>query len=171
MTIPIVLRELGYVLQRKNSITDGRASVAIEEIQRRIKLLEGVHKQAPNPDQTRLPLGAAGAPVIGKAMTGHPETSQASRKVYRLTEKRRQVLSALASMRGGTDMEVRRWLIRRGYHISECGPRVRRVECCEVGWVWDSGSRKQTDSGGTAIVWELTQAGHNELNGLGGATL
>ena len=68
---------------------------------------------------------------------------------------RRNVLNAIvqADPYGMTDEEIQDRL-----HMNPSTQRPRRVELVEQGWVEDSGRRRTTQSGRSAVVWVLTPA-------------
>lgn len=76
--------------------------------------------------------------------------------------KRRIVLDAIAEAgdHGLTDVEVAE---RTKMHFQTSQPR--RHELMRGGWVEDSGQRRETGKGGTAIVWVLTDQGRAEYAG------
>lgn len=69
---------------------------------------------------------------------------------------RKKVLDHLgrAGEAGDTDERIQD-ILRMGSH-SEC---PRRLELVAGGWVEDSGKRRRTRTGASAIVWRLTEAG------------
>ena len=106
-------------------------------------------------------------PTIGKYRSDHPSTSvEAAHRLFMPSEKRRQVLRAIAGRgKGLTDEEIRAELIDSGVYVSECGPRVRRIECAQMGWVFDTGQTKNNASGRSAIIWDITRAGLEIIGG------
>lgn len=76
---------------------------------------------------------------------------------------RRRVLDHIAGTRehGATDEETSLALRMRLYTAAP-----RRLELVRDGWVEDSGRRRATDTGASAVVWILTDEGrrqHGEL--------
>lgn len=86
--------------------------------------------------------GEAAATQLPAAVEAYPHTGTW----------RRRVLDAIGrSPTGATDDEVQRWL-----DLNPSTERPRRVELVEMGWIEDSGERRQTRSGRSAVVWTLT---------------
>ena len=89
----------------------------------------------------------------GLVRRDHPDTSREAAastvtgklrvKVYEFIVRRGQ--------RGATDEEIIEAGIKRGYLAN--GIRPRRVELVRYGWIIDSGERRPTRSGRSAIVW------------------
>jgi predicted ArsR family transcriptional regulator len=80
----------------------------------------------------------------------------AARTVTSLTGTwRRRVFGAIRAVEGGlTDEEIQTAL-----GLNPSTERPRRVELVERGMVEDSGARRMTRSGRSAVVWALTEAG------------
>src|SRR5262245_31844963 len=71
---------------------------------------------------------------------------------------RRRVLVAIAETGGATDEEIQHHL-----RLNPSTERPRRVELVERGWIEDSGIRRRTSSGRSAVVWALTSAARNQF--------
>lgn len=101
------------------------------------------------------------APVRANA----PATSHAAAKSVVTGQQRLQVLTLLrdAHPDGLTDEEMRSEGASRGMFMSPSGSRTRRSELVDMGFAQDSGSRRKSPFGRSAVVWEITQAGIDEL--------
>ena len=66
---------------------------------------------------------------------------------------RRAVLLFITDLGGATDEEI-----QLGLGMNPSTQRPRRVELVEGGWIEDSGERRKTRSGRSAVVWTLKQS-------------
>ena len=113
-------------------------------------MVEQEHERLMTPDDNR----------IGKAQQrGQSITSKdaALAAMPRTGTQRHRVLIALCR-RSSLDEELQDSL-----GMNPSTERPRRVELVEGGWVQDSGLRRQTRSGQSAVVWELTPRGRAQL--------
>lgn len=75
---------------------------------------------------------------------------------------RLRVLEAIVESRAGlTDEELQTML-----RLNPSTERPRRVELVEGGWIEDSGTRRPTRSGRSAVVWALTERGREKSGGV-----
>lgn len=86
-------------------------------------------------------------------MSRRPETSDEAwaRVVPRLSELRQRVLAAFREHGSLSD--------ETGVRVTGMEPstyRTRRSELVEMGWLRDSGSRRELRTGGRGVVWTLT---------------
>ena len=75
----------------------------------------------------------------------------------------RLVLQLLADHGPLTDWALSQQAARRGITIVPTSIGKRRQELLTVGYVANSGRRAATGTGATAICWQITQAGREEL--------
>jgi hypothetical protein len=88
---------------------------------------------------------------------GDTETAAASGSSLTKAHGRRKALEALkrAGRDGLTDEEL---AVEANLPFNSSGPR--RLNLCKTGLAQDSGQRRPTRTGKMAIVWSLTEAGH-----------
>lgn len=92
-------------------------------------------------------------PSVKLARNARDTSRQAAESVLPHTgTARRRVFDALARFRdrGMTDEDLQRYLA-----MSPNSTRPRRIELVEQGLVIDSGERRPTDSGASAVVWKI----------------
>lgn len=98
---------------------------------------------------------AINTPAVKVRKNAHEtELDAAGRALPRSGTQRRKVYDYLVSSGGATDEEVQ---IALGINHNSQTPR--RLELVEAGLVVDSGQRRATISGASAIVWKVTSVG------------
>ena len=114
------------------------------------------------------PLPVPDAPTIGKFHgpdAGAPDTErEAAISVYpRTGTGRRRVLDYLygSGSHGATDEEIS---VALGLRLYTAAPR--RNELRDLGWIEDSGRRRETTTGARAAVWVMTAAGRAQWRDL-----
>lgn len=114
----------------------------------------------------RTPVKVVTEPHVKVSKNAQP-TSREAAKVHLLKSgtARHKVLSAIAQ-KARTDEELQTEL-----DMSPNTQRPRRGECCDAGWVQDSGARRPTATGLPSIVWEITDTGTTALGGTQNGTL
>lgn len=105
-------------------------------------------------------------PFTTIARTSDPDTSHAAGQSIS-SERRRQVhqhiLDVLAAHGPCTDFDLARLVAPLvGYPIKQTSVGVRRKELVRLGLVADSGQRGSSDTGATAIRWQITTAGRKD---------
>lgn len=106
------------------------------------------------------PLGDPGRNTVGKYQrpgdAAETQRLAAFEALPQTGTQRRRVLNAIsrAGDDGRTDEELQREL-----EMNPSTQRPRRVELVEQGWIEDSGHRRSTRSGRSAVVWILTHRG------------
>ena len=109
-------------------------------------------------------LSDAGADAEGASHAHGPETERgaAYRNMPRSGSQRLRVLECLhaAGERGRTDQEMEEIL-----ELKRPSPGSRRGELVQGGWVKDSGRRRSTDLGSSAVVWVLTAEARARCDG------
>lgn len=95
-----------------------------------------------------------------------PATSYAAAASVVTGQQRLSVLTLLRDAQPGglTDDEMRVEAEARQIPMSRSGSSTRRIELVRMGMVQDSGVRRPTPFGRSAIVWEITPAGIDELS-------
>ena len=147
------LRDKGLVVHRRGggwqALEDGRLETSIEHG-------DGGAARDPASSGPSLPSPSADRPVPLHA--GAHDTERAAAELIRpkAGTARERVLEEIrhAGERGRTDYELAQALEMRQYTAAP-----RRCELVEMGWVVDSGKRRETDSGSPAIVWVLSPQG------------
>lgn len=107
---------------------------------------------------TRLP--DPGVATEGWAHRASSDTERAAARLVapRTGTWRSRVLREIAScLAGATDWELHKAL---GGNLYTVAPR--RKELVEMGWIRDSGERRPTNNGASAIVWTMTDQGRAE---------
>lgn len=108
-----------------------------------------------------LDLPNPGRPLLGRhhREATDTEAAAATKVAPRSGTLRRRVLDAIAAAGdfGLTDWQIHETL---GCRLYSAAPR--RGELVRDGWVQDSGRRRETDSGTSAIVWVLTPEGRQQ---------
>jgi len=89
-------------------------------------------------------------PTTGLARHDHPDTSHAAAASVSGKNRQRVFLVVQARVLGATDEEIQ---VATG--INPNSQRPRRVELVDRGYIKDSGRRRKTRSGRSAIVWVL----------------
>jgi hypothetical protein len=102
--------------------------------------------------------------VPAGARASDPDTSHEAAALNRdLSDKHRLVLQLLADHGASTDFDLSQLAARHGITILATSIGKRRHELTVVGFVANSGRRRSTATGASAICWEITGAGRNEL--------
>lgn len=100
------------------------------------------------------------------ARNSDPDTSHAagaSITVDRRRQVHQHILDVLAAHGPCTDFDLARLVAPLvGYPIKQTSVGVRRKELVRVGLVADSGQRGTSDTGATAIRWQITTAGRKD---------
>lgn len=102
--------------------------------------------------------------VPAGARSTDPDTSHIAAAMPRdIAGNHRLVLQLLADHGPMTDWDLSQQAARRGINIVPTSIGKRRQELTTVGYVCNSGRRRQTGTGATAICWQITAAGRAEL--------
>jgi hypothetical protein len=111
------------------------------------------------PTATRTPVKEISTETKSKLRRYDPDTSlQAA--LSQTPEKSRAlytVIFGLLDRKPMTDEELLDVFERGGKNVTASGVRSRRAELTEVGWVRDSGQKRQTKAGHPSIVWEAVK--------------
>ena len=108
-------------------------------------------------DQVRTPSSAR----LFDPDTSHQAASSVD--VFRARALHYEILGILIDECCGLHDEAIRDRLTSGPH-SESGPRTRRSELVDAGWLVDSGDRALMRSGRRSIVWTITHAGIEAWN-------
>lgn len=102
--------------------------------------------------------------VPAGARSTDPDTSHIAAAIRRdIAGNHRLVLQLLADHGPMTDWDLSQQAARRGIKIVPTSIGKRRQELLTVGYVCNSGRRRQTGTGATAICWQITSSGKQAL--------
>ena len=102
--------------------------------------------------------------VPAGARNTDPATSHEAANLDRdLSDKHRLVLQLLADHGPATDFDLSQLAARHGITILATSIGKRRHELTVIGYVTNSGRRRPTATGASAICWEITNAGRQLL--------